>query len=680
MRRRLICFALCLLMVLSVSMVGCGKKEETDTTSEEASARPAVSLNMWVISDIEVSPETEKMVEDAFNAITKTKFTTQVDFRFFTEDEYYAELDKALGYAYDNKLSSGEDVYFEMEGEEAAETVATEPEREYNEYGQLVLSYPEIPDTQIDIVFISGKDMHDRYVSEGKIQSVETNLNASSKVLKDYIYPTLLESAKVNNNTYAIPNNHLVGEYTFLLINKEMAEKYYIDTDNINTFANCADLINDIGTNEDIPAVLEYVNPVNLQYWLDYELDSLGVTDKYVTFKVGSAEFDVAGEVQNAPVAPVMNGDTLMLPVQFFAKAMGGTYSFDSEASVATVTYGARDIVITPDSAKATVLGNEVALAAPVYFEELSETDKVLMAPADFLVDSLCANYTVDGDGVYTVMFNEYNGMSLLVTSYGASDDTPKLSMASIFSNENFTKHMLLMKKCEENGWFAENPAETDEFGVAIITGGYEVYEQYQDKYDVKVLSYPTITEETVYESMFAVSSCTASLDRSMEIITFINTDPVAKNILQYGVEGVHYKFEDDGTFTVTSDDYRMNNLYTGNMFLAYTTEDVPADIWDTQKTSNLDSRTSPFYSFATKWADVDVTFFDALGALSNDYFDRMADCTTEAELSEFFTASKKELDANPIYASALNRGDDSNSPYAVYYRWGLANKYWTED
>ena len=64
MRRKLICLLLCLTAaLLPIAMTGCGSDDSTDTTDEEASARPAVSINLWLISEKEVSTETEAAIE-----------------------------------------------------------------------------------------------------------------------------------------------------------------------------------------------------------------------------------------------------------------------------------------------------------------------------------------------------------------------------------------------------------------------------------------------------------------------------------------------------------------------------------------------------------------------------------------------------------------------------------------
>lgn len=534
MKRKLIALLLCLTAVLTLSFTGCGAGEEDiSTEEEEASARAAVTLNMWMISEKEVSAETEALVEEAFNELTQSKYTTKVDFVFLTEDEYFDTLDEKLTLAAEHKANDVPAIVLPGMAE-TTEVVETTAETVVNELGQRLLKYPDVEEHQIDIVFLAGKELMERYASEGKLSALDTNLNATSKVLKDYIYPAFLEQIKYEKSTYAIPNNHLIGEYTYLLVNKELAEKYYIDTTKILSFTDCADLIAEIGAGEpDVAPVLSYADPVNIHYWLGN--NDMALVASYV-------------------------------PTQ--------------------ATLGSRTV------------------------------------------------------------------------------------MRSAFDTSSFTEHMLLMQRCEDNGWFAADPANTEDFGVAILTGGHELIEQYSDKYDVKVLTYPTLEEETVYESMFAVTAYTANFDRAMEIITLINTDAEAKNILQYGVADVHYELDDDGNFTSISDDYVMNNLYTGNSFLAYPAADMSADVWENAKAANRESRITPYYGLSADWGNITEGFIEGLREKSDAYIERMRACATEEELAEFFIAARQELSADELFKAAFSTDSDSNSPYAVYSRW----------
>ena len=214
MHKKIVSLLLCLVALMTLVLTGCGEKT-TEDDNTEASARPAVTLNMWLISEKEISADTEKLVEEAFNELTQSKYTTKVDFVFLTEDEYYTALDAKFVAAAEAKLAEEDSfVLLPAVGEETTEVVETTAETVVNELGQRLLKYPDIGENQIDIIFLAGEERMIQYIQDGKLSELDTNLNSTSKVLKDYIYPSFLSQVKYEKSTYAIPNNHLIGEYT----------------------------------------------------------------------------------------------------------------------------------------------------------------------------------------------------------------------------------------------------------------------------------------------------------------------------------------------------------------------------------------------------------------------------------------------------------------------------------
>ncbi len=701
MRRKLICLMLCLVALMTLALTSCsGEVEETGENEKQQSARTPVTVNMWLVCEEKVDADTEAAVEAAFNSLTQSKFTTKVDLIFLTEDEYFDVLDENLAAAAQYKLNNTETFFPVIGGEEeATEAVETTVETVTNELGQHLLKYPDVDEGQIDIIFLAGEDLLERYVSEGKLLSLEEKLNSSdAKVLRDCVYPSALKQIRISNGSssqaYAIPNNTVIGDYTYMLVNKEMADKYYIDLSKIETFADCADLIADIGKNESIAPVLAYTDPVNMQYWLDFTAEE--TTSAPFTFAVGSTEANAFGANKKLLVAPYTAGNTVMVPLQVFAEALGARYNWNAKTSTASLTYGSRKVTLVSGENRATVNDETVALSQVAYFDEATA---VFMAPVDFITDVLCASVEFDeATQKYVIEKNDYS-MSILASYIGASDAYgDRMEMLSAFDIPEFTEHMVLMAQCEENGWFAEDPANTEDFGVAILTGSYETMAQYADKYEIKVLSYPVLDEEDVYDAMFAVTNYTVDIDRALEILTLIYTNTEAKNILQYGVEGVHYEFDDDGQFVVISDKYCMSNDKLGNAFLSYTTDKVdahtwsdakennlPAFVWEDEMAANLESRVYAFFGLDDAWSGVGANHIIEITKLSNIYMDRMEACKTSAELADFFATASAELaeytyfqtvignppETDPGATDGEEEEEDLTTPYAVFSAWG---------
>ena len=102
MNKRIISLILAFLMLSTFLFTGCdaliGGGENTgneDDLIKEAS-NSAMTLAMYIVCEEEVSEETARLVENAFNNITKANFKTQVKLHFATYDEYYEKIESVV--------------------------------------------------------------------------------------------------------------------------------------------------------------------------------------------------------------------------------------------------------------------------------------------------------------------------------------------------------------------------------------------------------------------------------------------------------------------------------------------------------------------------------------------------------------------------------------------------------
>ncbi len=209
-------------MVMSMFLVGCGEKQQgDDIVEDEEKVRNAITLRFHIVTDDVTTEEAKDAMQDAFNAVAREKYSTQVEFVFNTSDEYKAALDKALsdakasfGASYDKLPSTVYDGY-------VVETVL-------DEFNLPELVYPEAQENQIDIVLITDKAMLEEYIAAGHLEDITTYINGDNDAIKEYINTSLLTNTKINDSWYAVPNNVVVGNYKYLLINKELASNYYL--------------------------------------------------------------------------------------------------------------------------------------------------------------------------------------------------------------------------------------------------------------------------------------------------------------------------------------------------------------------------------------------------------------------------------------------------------------------
>lgn len=510
--KKLLCLLLCAVMLISV-LTGCSS--EDDPAGSADSSRKTVTLTMWVICEEEVSKETEAQIEEAFNIITEADYTTHVDFVFCTEAEYEAKLEQKFAHIEGNpgKSKPSQNPYI---------TITNQTYRD--EEGMTRLKYPNVWEYQMDIVLVTGRDMLDSYIAKGRVQDLTSSLNTTNKIIKKYVNNALLDNAAINGKWYGIPNNNIIGNYTFMLVNKEMAAKYAYEPEQFTSFGvgtPAAELIEKIAKNED-------------------------------TSKI-----------------------------------------------------------------------------APMY------------GMADYPLVKYWSKYGSDAASVLATIYA--NGTATIGNA---------ITAVNIFSDaayQSFTREMFY---CKENGYFVNADQPQDTFGVAVLEGDYSFYKTYGEEYHVIPLTYPRLEDESVFGSMFAVSSYTTNLDRSMEIIRALTCESQLRNILQYGIEGTHYEIRDDGSLKRLNRNYMMNINYTGNTFKAYPEEGMPVNFWqDVAKHQNREALLSIAFGTASYLTKVDAAAWEQMSSVSKAYFDRLDKCETLAELDSFLKIASEEIAASGYYA-----------------------------
>ncbi|MBQ2998976.1 MAG: hypothetical protein IJD64_00800 [Clostridia bacterium] len=242
MMKKLIALGMCLLMVLSVCLTGCSEKtnEEAVADISEKASKSAMTLSLYLMSDMKVEkcdncekvdagedgaktcvdldtqPCTYRLISNAVNRITESKFKTRLVLHYYTEAEYYQKLEESFA-----KREAAKKAGLLGNTEISEET--SEDETFVNELGQVEIKYPTIAGYQVDIFYFGGEEKFKQYKEGGLLSELDSQLSDASKKLTQYIFPQFLSGIKTlgGGTTYAIPTNRPVGEYTYLLVNKQ---------------------------------------------------------------------------------------------------------------------------------------------------------------------------------------------------------------------------------------------------------------------------------------------------------------------------------------------------------------------------------------------------------------------------------------------------------------------------
>ena len=345
MSKRLMSLVLCVLMLLSVFLTSC--KDEGVEVSASDSAK---TLTMLVITETQViytDDEYEALsaeekatvdavreqyaaVEEAINKITKSKYKTQLKMYYYTEEQYYDVLEQKLENLeeYTTNATTAKKYYtnFKRTEKYAGNTdevlvyekfcqtypdmamyidapVVVDEEAETEKTDEI--KYPEVSEDQVDILFIGSYEQYMDYIDRAWLTKLDTLLNSNvAKKLSSYVYPAFMAAAKTEKGYFAVPNNTLVGEYTVLLINKEMCDKYS-DINQLTSLSDALPLVKDVAkyeTNIDPVWCDSYLGYTNTHFWsmnyqkVDY-VDDAGVSKSTYEYEIDSSAFSVLGSV-----------------------------------------------------------------------------------------------------------------------------------------------------------------------------------------------------------------------------------------------------------------------------------------------------------------------------------------------------------------------------------------------
>jgi putative aldouronate transport system substrate-binding protein len=160
---------------------------------------------------------------------------------------------------------------------------------------------------------------------------------------------------------------------------------------------------------------------------------------------------------------------------------------------------------------------------------------------------------------------------------------------------------------------------------------------------------------------MIGISVNAERPDLDMKLINLLNTDVYFRNLIQYGIEGVHYKKLPDGRikFLPEYKNYSLTSFTLGDVTKTYLFENDPADKWEKYDEWNKSAVVPPILGFAFDVTPV-KTEYSALmnitdeygpglytGALDPDkYIPKMLKKMKKAGLDKVMNEMQKQLDA----------------------------------
>lgn len=208
----------------------------------------------------------------------------------------------------------------------------------------------------------------------------------------------------------------------------------------------------------------------------------------------------------------------------------------------------------------------------------------------------------------------------------GVEYDDTTLTVKNIFETEKMMSTLKTMRKYYLAGYINEDAAITSdhkEIKRFVTKGDGQLY---ADKIWSKDLGYevvasmimePQITNSSARGAITAISANSKHPEKAMEFLNLLNTDEYLRNLLNYGIEGIHYEkvaIKEDEKKLVNSENqiyafkirlleenqkkYSVPYWVQGGLFNTYVLETEPLDKWNEFQQFNQNMITAPTFGF----------------------------------------------------------------------------------
>ena len=101
--------------------------------------------------------------------------------------------------------------------------------------------------------------------------------------------------------------------------------------------------------------------------------------------------------------------------------------------------------------------------------------------------------------------------------------------------------------------------------------------------------------------AMQSIPASSPNAEKAMDFLTLLNTDPAVRNMVSYGVEGVHYDLDDNNQVVLTEkgmNNYEMPHFAMGSLLVLNTLQGDPPDAREQLRRFNDEAEASPAMGF----------------------------------------------------------------------------------
>ena len=317
--KKLLLFILCLSLACGM-MVSCSEDEigsYLPNYDYKPEVKEELTLNLYLITNPETDKNAMDTVSQMISQYTEREFKAKLNVTYLTADEYYEKVSAAV----------------DADG-----------------------------NTGANIVLITSPAMMNDFISRGKIAILNKYFESDEfGSLNVSIPEALLEEATLEGNIVAVPNNRIIGEYEYLVINKDVAiiKNYGVPSEvaSYTSLEDASELIDTLTKNGYNAS--DYIYTCRGGYALKAELEAQGNYCNVVTYPTadnvtafGSA-FAVINRGENyneraMQIIYAINTDTYLRNLLQYG-VFGTNYTLDDDGNVISVKSGVNVYSMNPE-------------------------------------------------------------------------------------------------------------------------------------------------------------------------------------------------------------------------------------------------------------------------------------------------------------------------------------------
>ena len=194
------------------------------------------------------------------------------------------------------------------------------------------------------------------------------------------------------------------------------------------------------------------------------------------------------------------------------------------------------------------------------------------------------------------------------------SSKSDKPEILNLFETPETQSLLILLREYYKKGYFNEDAALSvtpellpgKKVFLSIASGGphSETIWSRQRGYDVKSIPVtpPLVTTEDTRAAVMCINANTKYPLECIQFLNLLNTDPELRNLMNYGIEGIHYTLADNGQVIPSSEKRYEGVQYTqGNWFILKTKGGEvpdPIDKWEQYQDFNASVEKSKVLGF----------------------------------------------------------------------------------